>query len=195
MAIAATRAFRALVTLAALTLSACGGSTGSDAASQSSAPTSAGQSAVHNMADVMFAQHMIPHHQQAVDMATMVPSHTNNATLQTVAIHIKTDQRAEIDLLTDFLKQWGEPVAGHEPMAMDGMVDHDTMSQLESLKGSAFDTLWITSMIAHHHGAIRMAEAELAQGKNPDARRMAQQIITMQKREISYMTHMISTPE
>jgi uncharacterized protein (DUF305 family) len=128
-------------------------------------------------------------------MATMVPSHTNNPTLQTVAIHIKTDQRAEIDLLTDFLKQWGEPLAGHEPMAMDGMVDHDTMSQLESLNGSAFDTLWITAMIAHHQGAIRMAEAELAHGQNPDALNTARLMIIAQKREISYMTDLISARE
>jgi uncharacterized protein (DUF305 family) len=195
MAIAATRALRALVALAALTVSSCGGSTGSDAASQSSAPSSASRAVVHNMDDVMFAQHMIPHHQQAVDMATMVPTRTNNAALQTVAIHIKTDQRAEISLLTDFLHQWGEPLAGHEPMSMDGMVDHDTMSQLESLNGPAFDTLWITAMISHHQGAIRMAEAELVHGQNPDARKMAQTIITMQKREISYMTGLISARE
>jgi uncharacterized protein (DUF305 family) len=195
MAIATTRALKALVVLAALILSSCGGSTGSDATSHSSAPSSAGQAMVHNMDDVMFAQHMIPHHQQAVDMATMVPSHTTNEALRVVAIHIKTDQRAEISLLTDFLNRWGEPLAGHEPMTMDGMVDHDTMSQLESLNGSAFDTLWINAMIAHHQGAIRMAEAELTHGQNPDARKMAQQIITAQKREISYMTDMISAPQ
>jgi uncharacterized protein (DUF305 family) len=50
-------------------------------------------------------------------------------------------------------------------------------------------------MIGHHQGAIRMAEAELAHGQNSDARKMAQQIITMQKREISYMTSLISTRE
>jgi uncharacterized protein (DUF305 family) len=192
MTIAATWALRALVVLAALTLSSCGGSPGPGAATS---PSSARQAAVHNMDDVMFAQHMIPHHQQAVDMATMVPSRTHNSALQTVAIHIKSDQRAEISLLTDFLKQWGEPPTGHEQMATDGMVDHDTMMQLESLKGPAFDTLWINAMIAHHEGAIRMAEAELAHGQNPDARKMAQTIITMQKREISYMRGLISATE
>jgi uncharacterized protein (DUF305 family) len=193
MAIGPTRALRTLAVAAALTLTSCGGSTGPGAVASSQ--SSAGQSVVHNMDDVMFAQHMIPHHRQAVDMATMVPSRTNNAALRVVAIHIKTDQRAEIDLLTDFLKHWGEPLSGHEPMAMDGMVDPDTMSQLDSLNGSAFDTLWITAMIAHHQGAVRMAEAELAHGQNPDARKMAQLIITSQKREIAYMTHMISTTE
>ena len=77
----------------------------------------------------MFAQHMIPHHQQAIDMAAMVPSHTANPTLRVVAIHISTDQRAEISMLTDMLNEWGAPTAGPGPMSMEGMVDDATMNR------------------------------------------------------------------
>lgn len=154
-------------------------------------------SSIHNSQDVMFAQQMIPHHQQAVDMSNMVPSHTANPTLQTVAIHIQTDQRAEISLLTDYLNRWGEPVAGHPAMAMpmDGMVDPATMDRLQTLTGTDFDTLWITSMIGHHQGAVTMAEAELAKGQSPDALKTARLMITAQKREISYLTDLIASPK
>jgi uncharacterized protein (DUF305 family) len=176
----------------AMTACGCGGSRDGTAPSASAAQVSS----VHNSQDVMFAQMMIPHHQQAVDMSKMVPSHTTNPTLQTVAIHIQTDQRAEISLLTDFLNRWGEPIVSHAPMAMtmEGMVDPDTMGRLETLRGTDFDTLWITSMISHHRGAITMAEAELAHGQSPDALKAAGLMIAAQKREISYLTDLIALP-
>jgi len=143
----------------------------------------------------MFAQHMIPHHQQAIDMAAMVPSHTATPALRVVAIHISTDQRAEISILTDMLNEWGAPTAGPGPMSMEGMVDDATMHRLPSLSGAEFDTVWITAMIGHHQGAVTMAQAELAHGRNPAAKKMARLIINAQQREISYMTDLISTPE
>jgi uncharacterized protein (DUF305 family) len=151
--------------------------------------------AVHNDQDVMFAQRMIPHHQQAVDMAAMVPSHTANPTLRVVAIHISTDQRAEISMLTDLLKQWGASTSPPAAMSMEGMVDDATMRRLPSLSGAEFDTAWITAMIGHHQGAVTVSQAELANGQSPDAQKMARLIINAQQREISYMTNLISTPE
>jgi len=55
--------------------------------------------------------------------------------------------------------------------------------------------VWITAMIGHHQGAVTMAQAELAHGRNPAAKKMARLIINAQQREISYMTDLISTPE
>ena len=174
--------------LAAVTLSSCGATARS---------TDHPPSVVHNGDDVMFAQRMIPHHQQAVDMAAMVPSHTANPTLRVVAIHISTDQRAEISMLTDLLKRWGAPTPAPSlvpgAMSMEGMVDDATMKRLPTLSGAEFDYVWITAMIGHHQGAVRMAEDELAHGQSPDAQKMARLIITAQKREISYMSNLIST--
>ena len=190
MTVAVTHVFAAVVAaVIGLALSACGGSPGSVSASSAVAST------VHNSDDVMFAQHMIPHHQQAIDMAAMVPSHTANPALRVVAIHISTDQRAEISILTDMLNEWGAPTAGPGPMSMEGMVDDATMHRLPSLSGAEFDTVWITAMIGHHQGAVTMAQAELAHGRNPAAKKMARLIINAQQREISYMTDLISTPE
>jgi uncharacterized protein (DUF305 family) len=171
--------------LTAATLTSCGGTP---------RPADTPPSAVHNADDVMFAQRMIPHHQQAVDMAAMVPSHSANPTLRVVAIHISTDQRAEISMLHDLLNRWNAPTPAPGAMSMQGMVDDATMARLPTLSGAEFDNLWITAMIGHHQGAVTMAQAELAHGQSPDAQTMARLIITAQQREISYMSNLISTP-
>ena len=74
---------------------------------------------------------------------------------------------------------------------MQGMVDEATMTKLESLSGAEFDTLWLESMISHHQGAIEMAKAEIANGENVDAKRLAQTIIDTQQAEIGQMKQML----
>jgi uncharacterized protein (DUF305 family) len=185
----------ALWLAAAVALSGCAGPSVSGQTGRTSPSSVAATPAtIHNAADVTFAQHMIPHHQQAVDMAAMVPSHTANPTMAVIAIHISTDQRAEISTLEGFLNQWGASATG-PTMAMDGMVDPATMTELGSLTGPSFDRLWMESMISHHRGALTMAADELAHGKSPDALRMAQIIVNVQQREISYLTDLVSAPE
>ena len=164
-----------------------------------SAPTSDVQAAKHDAADVTFAQKMIPHHQQALDMAAMVPSRTSNRELIVMAKHIALDQQAQIDTLQRLLQQWGEPAAmdhmAHSGMDMDGMVDAATMDRLPALKDTEFDELWLRSMIVHHQGAVAMAELEIAHGENPAAVRMAKVIVDWQQLEIGRMHAMLGPAE
>src|SRR5882757_1029139 len=157
------------------------------------------QAPKHNAADVTFAQKMIPHHQQALDMAAMVPPRTTNRELIVMAKHIALDQQAQIDTLQRLLQQWGEPAAedhmGHGGMDMDGMVDAATMDRLPALKDTDFDELWLRSMIVHHQGAVAMAEPEIAQGENPTAVRMAKVIVDWQQLEIGRMHAMLGPAE
>jgi uncharacterized protein (DUF305 family) len=158
----------------------------------------------HNAVDVSFAQNMIPHHQQAVDMSAIVPGKTMNRKLIVLAKEISSDQQAEIEMLQDLLGQWGEPVApGHDGhgghhehggVAIEGMVDAATMDTLRSLTDTAFDELWLRSMIRHHQGAIAMARPEIANGVNPKAVRMANIIVEWQQYEVARMTSMLSVP-
>jgi uncharacterized protein (DUF305 family) len=173
------RIFAVMTAMAvAVAVSACGGS--------STAPTQ------HNSADVAFAQNMIPHHQQAVDMAAMVPSHTANRQLIVMAKHISADQQSEIDTLYRLLAQWGEPGGHHHgDMGMQGMVDAATMSKLPTLHDGAFDQLWLTSMINHHQGAIAMAKTEIANGKDATAVKMAKTIVDWQQIEIGRMNALL----
>lgn len=159
-------------------------------------------SAAHGAADVAFARNMIPHHQQAVVLAAMVPAHTGNAALRSMATQIGADQQAEIRTLSGLLGEWGEPVdpngmpaSDRGGMAMMGMVDQRTLDRLQSLDDDPFDTLWVTSMIGHHQGAIAMAQDEIALGQSADAIHVARLIITAQQREIAMMTHLISASQ
>jgi uncharacterized protein (DUF305 family) len=129
-----------------------------------------------------------------------VPAHTANPDLRVIAAHIGADQQAEIRTLNLLLAQWhehpeGEEHAGHQGMPMMGMVDESTIDELQSLDGAAFDTLWATSMIRHHQGAVTMAKDEIARGQSADAIHVATLIVEAQQREIATMTHLISASE
>jgi uncharacterized protein (DUF305 family) len=161
------------------------------------APQRPPETSTHNAADITFAQKMIPHHQQALDMAAMVPSHTTNHKLIVMAKHIGLDQQAQIDTLQGLLQQWGESQdhSNHHGMAMDGMVDAATMDMLPTLRGAQFDDLWLQSMITHHQGAVVMAEPETTQGVNPTAVKMAKIIVEWQQFEIGQMHAMLGPTE
>jgi uncharacterized protein (DUF305 family) len=164
-----------------------------------SSPAPDAQALEHNAADVTFAQKMIPHHQQALDMAAMVPSRTTNHKLIILAKDIAQDQRAQIETLQGLLQQWGEPVAtdhmGHDGMGVYGMVDAATMDKLSTLNDIAFDDLWLRSMISHHEGAVVMAEPEIVEGENAAAVKMAKIIVKWQQFEIGQMHAMLGPVE
>ena len=150
--------------------------------------------AVHNAQDVMFAQMMIPHHQQALELAALVPGRSTNPAVAKLADAIAAQQQPEINAMKAQLAQWEvDPhgMAGHGGMPMTGMVDDATMAKLKTLQGKEFDTLWLQSMIGHHQGAIEMAGAEVAGGQSPDMIAMAQNIVTVQQTEIDQMKQML----
>jgi uncharacterized protein (DUF305 family) len=162
----------------------------------SSAATTTAQVAVHNADDVMFAQMMIPHHQQAVELSALVPDRSTNSAVVKLAATISGEQQPEITAMKALLVQWEvnpDTAADHSDhgMPMQGMVDDATMTKLRSLKGAEFDTLWLQSMISHHQGAIEMADTEIAKGQSPDMVSMAKNIVTAQQAEIDQMKQML----
>jgi uncharacterized protein (DUF305 family) len=178
---AALAAFAALVVL-----TACGGSSTQNAG-ETKSPT-------HNLADVVFATHMIPHHQQGADLAAMAPAHTGNPDLIKLASGITSAQMPEIKMLASMVTQWSvQPDAdthGPDDTAMTGMVDPGTLTKLGSLNGPDFDKLWLQSMIGHHQGAVDMANTEIKNGKNPEAVAMAKKMASTQQGEIDQMVKM-----
>jgi uncharacterized protein (DUF305 family) len=192
-----TRVLAAIATLAAaIVLSSCGTAATQNQGLSASA-TSADQVAAHNADDVMFAQMMIPHHQQAVEVAAMVPDRSNNPDVIALAAKIAGEQQPEIDTMKALLLQWNvDPnemshESGHAGMAMTGMVNDATMVRLDSLKGASFDMLWLQSMISHHQGAIEMAKTEIADGKSADLITLAKNIVAAQQAEIDQMKQML----
>ena len=153
-----------------------------------------------NATDVGFAQGMIPHHAQAVEMAEMGIAKSTNADVLALAKQIKSAQNPEIETMTGWLQTWGQAVpstasmagGGHDMTNMSGMMSGADMKRLESSTGTAFDRLWLELMIQHHEGAVRMAKDELADGKNSDAKALAQAIITGQQAEITKMNALLA---
>jgi uncharacterized protein (DUF305 family) len=71
------------------------------------------------------------------------------------------------------------------------MMTPDQMNALKALSGADFDRMWLQMMIDHHTGAITMANTELRDGTNPDAKKLAEAIIANQQAEITQMQGML----
>ncbi|MFD4637586.1 DUF305 domain-containing protein [Lentzea sp. NPDC058436] len=138
----------------------------------------------NNAADVTFAQGMVPHHEQALDMAKLVPSRSSDAAVRDLAQRIENAQGPEIVQLNEWLREWG---AG---ATKDDHQGHD-VADLEKVTGAEFDRLWLDMMIKHHEGAVDMARTELSEGKDEKARKMAQAIVDGQQQEISEMKDLL----
>lgn len=183
--------------------------TGTSAAAPASAGGPAASSQPHNAADVMFAQHMIPHHQQAVEMSDMLLAKQGiDKRVTDLATQIKAAQAPEIQQMQGWLTAWGNPPMppmssndmGHGGMsgmpgtpAMQGMMSDADMNALRDAQGVEAAKLYLTQMIAHHEGAITMAQTEISDGQYPDAVKMSHAIVTTQQQEIDTMRAILGT--
>jgi uncharacterized protein (DUF305 family) len=208
----ATRTGRAaslfgLAVIATAALAGCGTSDSTSSKNPATpATTSAVPAAAHNHADIAFATNMIPHHAQAVEMSRMAKEQAGSPQVKDLANRIEGAQQPEIDQMRAFLRAWGAPVpatnggampgmdhSGHVAMSgMAGMMSEAQMRELSQARGTAFDTTFLKMMIAHHDGAVSMAQTELSQGQSPDANALAQRIIDAQRREITEMNGLLS---
>jgi uncharacterized protein (DUF305 family) len=140
---------------------------------------------------------MIPHHQQAVQMATMAARKATTSEVKKLATAIKAAQDPEIKTLTGWLTGWGKPTptpdhhGGHSGPEMPGMMSEDEMSDLGNARGAMFDRLWTQMMIEHHKGAVAMAKTEQTAGKNTEAVALAQKIERDQNREIATLQRLL----
>ena len=162
-------------------------------------PTPTGTSGA-TAADAMFAQMMIPHHEQAVEMSTLAETRASSPEIKELAAEIKAAQQPEIDLMTSWLQEWGIPVMSgmdamdtHGGHGMSGMLTQDQMQQLADASGPEFDRLFAEYMILHHEGAIEMAEP-VVDSKDPRVAALAAEIIATQAEEIAQMRAFLDGP-
>ena len=187
----------------AASLAACGSDDSTDTAAGTTtvavaAPASSNGSAVLNPADIEFAQGMIAHHEQAIEMAEIAldPNMGASAEVVDLATRIKGGQDPEVDLMTGWLDAAGEPVMmdlseGHDMSSMEGMMTGEQMDAMAAMTGSGFDQMWLEMMIAHHEGAIAQSQAVKANGSNPEVLALADQIITAQQGELTEMEQLL----
>lgn len=139
----------------------------------------------------MFAQMMIPHHQQAVDMGTLAQTRASDPKVKALAAQIKAEQAPEIAQMKKWLQQAGAPMEMGHDMGMNGMLSAAELDNLRGATGTEFDNLYLESMIAHHKGAIQMAEM-VAKSRNQGVRDLAAAIIESQTKQISYMETLLA---
>ncbi|WP_349357234.1 DUF305 domain-containing protein [Pseudarthrobacter sp. PS3-L1] len=163
--------------------------------SANSAPAS---SAEYNSADAQFAQLMIPHHAQAVQMSeTILKKDRIPASVTDLATKIKAEQGPEINLMTGWLQSWGQPTDMATGMAsgmgMSGMMSDEEMGSLDAATGTEAAKLYLSQMVGHHEGAIEMAKKETTDGKNAEAVQLSKDIVSSQEKEIQEMKDLIAT--
>ena len=74
--------------------------------------------------------------------------------------------------------------AASDSAKMDGMATPVTIDGLATLSGTEFDTAYLTTMIRHHEGAIKMAERAIAEGTDPELKTIATKILGMRQGEL-----------
>jgi uncharacterized protein (DUF305 family) len=147
-----------------------------------------------NSVDVMFAQMMIPHHEQAVVMADFALELGGDPQIIELAREIKGAQDPEIELMKSWAESWGvdmlpadQAMQAHGSHGMEGMLSQDQLDQLENARGEEFDRLFASFMIEHHIGAVAMAQDVLIGGKDPEVAALAREIIVNQEKEIVHL--------
>lgn len=175
----------ALVVVAA----ACGGS---DPASTSDATPSEETSDDMNVVDEMFVEMMLPHHEQAIVMSAMALDPMVGARSEVVELarQITAVQEAEIAVLMDLASTMEASGDDHSHM-MKGMLTQDELDELAALRGADFDRRWLEAMIAHHEGAIEMADDVLRDGSNSQIRDLATDVVETQRDEIELMQSLL----
>lgn len=126
-----------------------------------------------------FIAGMIPHHQEAVDVAREVAERGERAEVRALARDIVTTQEDEIATLRAWLSAWHPAVepAPYAPM----------MRALTGLAPSEVDVVFVTDMVRHHEMAVAMAEEALAldPAPRPEVAALAREVARAQTEEIA----------
>ena len=169
-----TKFFSAALITVLLTLSGCA----SDPSNNSDVELSS--------VDEMFLEMMIPHHDQAVEMAHLADKNTKNQDILELAQAIDEEQHKEVELMSGWLGKTGGHEHSHEGHTMDGMLSPEQMETLENAKDAEFDKLFLEGMILHHEGAIEMTQM-VVESSNKEIRDLAESIISSQTAQIEKM--------
>jgi len=141
----------------------------------------------YSRADIDFAEMMIPHHEQAIVMSEIALTNSSSEEILVLAQEIKAAQSPEIELM----KSWsGVKASTHMGHMMDGMLSDGQIQELRDSEGATFDRLFLEGMIAHHEGAITMAQ-DVIGSNNKEVAALAAAIIEAQEKEIALMKDLL----
>ena len=148
-----------------------------------------------------FMQGMIGHHQQAVEMVALIPTHSIREDMRLLGHRIDLSQADEIKMMTRWLEVRGQEIPGEHAMhmhgatLMPGMLTPEEMERLAAAKGSEFDRLFLEGMMKHHGGAITMVNELFATpgaGQEVEIFSFASDVDADQRMEIDRMGAMLN---
>ena len=140
----------------------------------------------------MFAEMMIPHHQQAIDMSELALAQSQSEDITDLARRIIDGQAPEIELMQTWIDDSNDSESMHMMggMGMGGMATEEEMVALSGKSGSEFDREFLSLMIAHHQGALHMVHM-IESASDSEVRGLAEDIIRVQTAEINEMTALL----
>ncbi len=151
-------------------------------------------------ADVQFMQGMVGHHQQAIEMADLLATRTNDDAMRKLGRRIEISQADEIHMMQQWLTGHHQAVPDEHAMhmhgatLMPGMLTPDEMEHLAAAKGTAFDRLFLEGMIKHHGGALTMVTelfSHAGAAQDPDIFTFVSDVDADQRAEIARMSAML----
>lgn len=160
------------------------------------AQTPRDETALYTQEDLLFLRHMIVHHEQALELAALVPARTTRGELVRFARNVDGAQRAEIEHMASLValaSDRGMTIPHeHGDQPMPGILSKARMDALAAASGAAFERLWLEGMIVHHEGALTMGRAQqrrqFESGRRPygiDV--LVDEILVVQRAEITRM--------
>jgi len=138
------------------------------------------------MNEIMFAQMMIPHHEQAISISANALKKSRNQEILKLSRQIKSLQSSETSQLTYWLKATDSSMTMDHDMKMSGMLSAKELASLKRLTGTEFDRTFLQLMIKHHQGALEMLDL-ISDSKNAEAKALAKAIKSAQSKEINSM--------
>ncbi|HET9949249.1 MAG TPA: DUF305 domain-containing protein, partial [Longimicrobiales bacterium] len=153
-------------------------------------------------ADVRFMRGMVSHHLQALEMTRLASERAVSEAVRMMALRMEISQRDEVERIRRWLAAHAAEEAAEETHAhagdVPGMLTPEEMERLASASGSAFDRLFLESMIRHHEGAITMVErlfGSSGSGQGAEIFRVASEIESDQRMEIARMRSLLEEGE
>lgn len=177
-----------------LVLTACGG--GATTTGQSAPPPTASSAAAtqeFNETDVMFLHMAVPHHRAGLEIVRLAEERDVRPDVKTLASAIKVTQLSEVDSMTQWLADWGQPEAAadspelHAGHGGDHSTSPEAIAELAATPPAEFEKAFLNLLIGHQHNAVEIAKLEREGGVNPQAKDLANRIFDSRTAQIAQL--------
>ena len=150
--------------------------------------------------DLHFIDMMIMHHQEGIEMAQMAQTKAQNAKVKAFATKTAANQQKDIDELQAHRNHWYAGKPPMDPAAMHSMMQtmhpgmhmdiEDTRRKLMAANGTAFDRLFLDTMIHHHQMAVGVAKDATTKAEHAEMKEFARKAMVKQNTEIAEMNRL-----